>query len=212
MNDQELKIKEFRTIEAKKKNYMGMQGKFGYILAALGQPILAQMSGGGMFTQTYMANYDEEPKDPSDFKPGTPEEIMKQIPSADEVGHNPPDGWEWHCDWDADIYDEQLVGYNFNGLSRGMHLEITYKKSDKNLLVYYKGYQVFKEHAGDLRAYAPSEKWESLIDRLYKSAVKILKERANLKLVQAKKKSQAKKENWLVKLQERWGFNLNKDT
>ena len=39
MNDQELKIKEFRTIEAKKKQFMGLQGKFGYILAAMGQPI-----------------------------------------------------------------------------------------------------------------------------------------------------------------------------
>lgn len=205
-NDQELKIKEFRTVEAKKKNLMGLHGKFGYILAAMGQPIIAHAEGGGLFSQTFLDDWDKPTKDPMNLH-GSSEEIMKQIPTADEIEHNSPEGWEWNSDLEAEIYDEQAIGWHFDGLNRGMHLEITYKDREKNLLVFYKGYQVFKEHAGDLRAYAPSDKWESLIEQLYKKAVVILKERGKIKAIAADKKSQAKKSTWLIRLQERWGFH-----
>ena len=209
-NDQELKIKEFRTVEAKKKNLMGLNGKLGYILAALGQPIIHHAESGGLFSQTeadFLDNWDRIIKDSANLKPGTADEIMKQIPTADMVEHNIPEGWEWYSDLESEVFDEQIVGLHFDGLSRGMHLEITYKKNEKNLIVTYKGYQVFKEHSGDLRAYVPSDKWEPMIERLYNLSKDILKERGKLKLVQTNKISKHRKAGWLVKLQERWGFH-----
>ena len=165
-NDQELKIKEYRTIEAKKKNLMGLRGKFGYILVAMGQPIILHAESGGLFSQTFMDDWDVEIKDSSNFTPGTPEEIMKQIPTADSDFQNIPEGWEWNSESAIEVFDEQKAGWHFDGLQRGMHLEITYKESDKNLVVYYKGYLVFKEHAGDLRTYVPHDDWENMIERL----------------------------------------------
>ena len=210
MNDQELKIKEYRTIEAKKKNLMGLNGKFGYILAALGQPIINHAESGGLYASNaadFLENWDTIVKDSTNFQPGTAEEIMKQIPTADTVEHNVPEGWEWYGDLDAEVFDEQKAGWHFDGLSRGMHLEITYKKSEKNLIVTYKGYQVFKEHSGDLRTYVPSEKWEPMIERLYKLSVEILKERGKLKLIEQNKMNKYKKAGWLTRLQEKWGFS-----
>lgn len=206
MNEQELKIKEFRTVEAKKKNLLGLHGKFGHILSALGQPIVHHADMGGLFSQTFLDDYDTDYKDSLNLKPGTPMEIMKQIPTADSDYMQPPEGWEWQCDLDIDTFSEQAIGWHFDGLNRGMHLEITYKNSDKNLIVTYKGYVVYKEHSGDLRAYVPSEKWEVLIEKLYKLSVRVLKERGKLKLVQSNKLSQAKRSAWLGKLWNRWGF------
>lgn len=48
----ESEIKEARTIEAMKKGYMGLEGKFCNIAKILGQPILRQ--GSTMFDQTYL--------------------------------------------------------------------------------------------------------------------------------------------------------------
>jgi hypothetical protein len=207
MEDKELRIKEYRTVEAKKKNLMGLHGKLGYILSAMGQPIIAHAEGGGLFSQTFLDDWDYQPKDSSNLQPGSAEEIMKQIPTADTVSHDIPEGWEWNSDLEADIFDEQAIGWHFDGLSRGMHIEITYKEKDKNLLVYYKGYLIFKEHAGDLKSYVPGPEWELIIERLYKSSVQILKERGKIKLIERTKKNQAKKITWLAKLQTRWGFN-----
>lgn len=203
MEDKELKIKEFRTTQAKKKNLMGLNGKFGYILAAIGQPIILHAESGGLFDQTFLES--EEESQESDLS-GTPEEIMAQIPTADSDLQNPPEGWEWSSDRAMQLFDEQKVGWHFDGLSRGMHLEITYQGTEKNLLVHYKGFLVYKEHSGDLRTYVPHDDWENMIETLYKFSVKILKKRSQLKLINKNKKSQLKKDTWLNKLWNRWGF------
>lgn len=44
MHEKEQLIKEHRLIEATKKNYTSMEGKFGLILKFLGEPILSQSS------------------------------------------------------------------------------------------------------------------------------------------------------------------------
>lgn len=57
-------IKEARTIEAMKKGYMGLEGKFSQIAKYLGQPIFHQ--GSRVFEQTFLEDpYGEE--DPEDI-------------------------------------------------------------------------------------------------------------------------------------------------
>jgi hypothetical protein len=56
MNHEQM-IKEARTIEAMKKGYMGLEGKFSSIAKRLGKPIIKQ---GGLYSDTnYLQDFDE---------------------------------------------------------------------------------------------------------------------------------------------------------
>ena len=54
MQEHEEKIKQLRTLEAKKKDLMGLNGKLGHILLRLGQPIINHQEGGKYFEQQYL--------------------------------------------------------------------------------------------------------------------------------------------------------------
>ena len=62
------------------------------------------------------------------------------------------------------------VGIFFDGLSRGMHLDIKYMENKRELTVYEKGYLVYKESSGDLLCYIPKESWEKKINNLHERA------------------------------------------
>jgi hypothetical protein len=95
------------------------------------------------------------------------------------------------------------LGFFFDGLSRGMHLEI--KFIDNDLTVNYKGYLVYKETSGDLEAYFPHPEWEKHIENLYSAAVK-LQRQAKKESGQTKIKiEEAEKKAWLHSLWEKWG-------
>lgn len=98
------------------------------------------------------------------------------------------------------------MGYLFDGLNRGMHLEIKYLAYEKKLTCHYKGYEVYREIEGDLKAYAPFSEWETLIDKLYK----ITQTTARAKKKQLAKDEKAEKlthaAGFLQKLRERWGL------
>ena len=104
---------------------------------------------------------------------------------------------------DTSVYS---MGYLFDGLSRGMHLEIKYLSYEKKLTCHYKGYEVYQEVEGDLRAYAPFDEWEVLIDKLYK----ITQTTARAKKKQIAKEEKAEKLTYAVgflqKLKKRWGL------
>lgn len=104
---------------------------------------------------------------------------------------------------DTSVYS---MGYVFDGLSRGMHLEIKYLKYEKKLSCHYKGYEVYTEVAGDLTGYAPFPEWEILIDKLYKVA----KNTARAKKIQFTKEQKiegtVKAKGFLQKMRERWGI------
>lgn len=139
-------LRERRTNEAIMKDYMGPSGKFGVILRFLGMPIIRQ--GSPLFTERYLED---------------PYEVKEEggLPTFDESNSYVENG-----------RDRPYTGYLFDGLSRGMHLEIKYISSDKKLTVDYKGYNVYMEIAGDLYAFAPFPEWEDMISRLYKQAEK----------------------------------------
>ena len=97
-------------------------------------------------------------------------------------------------------------GWVFDGLSRGMHLEIKYLDCDKKLSVYHEGFRVYEEIAGDLEAYAPDPEWENLIERLYKAATerkKIAKEEINEIY---RKERLDEQRSFLQRLRSKWGL------
>lgn len=99
-----------------------------------------------------------------------------------------------------------LEGYVFDGLSRGMHLEIRYINKESKLTVDYRGYRVYTEIAGDIAAFAPFPEWMDMIEKLYKIAVEKQKKKfadCEEEDVIEIKKQQA---TWLQKLRMRWGI------
>lgn len=181
-------IREQRTIEATKKNLMGPSGKFGTILQVFGTPIIRQ--GTGLFD----SNYLEDPYEDFTYTEYSSMASEQQGPVAyrDEI-----------ITTEVDHITQE--GMFFDGLSRGMHLEIIYWTNESKLQVSYKGYPVYIEIAGELTCYNPFDDWEKLTDRLAKTA------KDRLKLIKQKqeeeigKQLQEKKKSFFHSIRLRWG-------
>jgi hypothetical protein len=107
------------------------------------------------------------------------------------------------ADIDTSVYS---MGYLFDGLSRGMHLEIKYLSYEKKLTCHYKGYEVYQEVEGDLRAYAPFPEWEILIDNLYKTTQTTARAKKKQMAEEEKAKKMTHAVSFLQKLKDRWGL------
>jgi len=191
--DVESRIKEQRTAEANKKGLMGQSGKIGTVLRTLGSPIVAQ---------TELSSYlDTE---------GRGEELQerRKIPVFDAEGVERPTGNEWsEADWDSTPYSAREVGMHFDGLSRGMHMEIIYKEDSSELSVQHRGYLVYREVQGDLQCYVPSDEWEGWMESLSRLARKVQRERKEEEF-RAKVEAAAKaKKSWLGEIASRWGIS-----
>lgn len=180
MRSEEEKIKEQRTVEAIKKDYMGRGGKIGAVLFTYGQPIKANQSP--YLDQSYLDDPWELPND--EWHDG--ELQLEDIPELDE--------------------DElsTTVGYIFDGLRWGMHMEILYK--DFKLSVHWKGRPVYIEESGDLKCFFPNEEWESKIEALYKHASKEKRQTVKGRKEIAKEQGERAKQTWLRQMWEKWGF------
>lgn len=196
----EQQLKEQRTIEATKKKLMGPDGKIGTILKTMGQPIISQ-SEGGAFVET---NYLDDPfADDDEIR--TPGDYLRKLKTINIDNINRPTSAEWAEVPDPTSYGIYELGCIFDGLSRGMHIEIKYIEESSLLTCSYKGYVVFREFKGDLQAFVPGE-WEAHIDKLYviaKKLMRTLKEdefQENLKEVEKEKKS------WIQSIRDRWGI------
>ncbi len=178
MLDKERLIKEKRTIEATKKNLLGPTGKVGCIAKYLGEPI-RDHDGGFGYEVSYLPNfYDEEEED---------EENETMLPEFDNV-------------------NTFTVGFYFDGLKVGMNIEIKYLDETRELSVQYKGYLVFSEVAGDLRAYNPTiPEWEDKINKLYKLA-KTKREKYLIEEgIRKNKEGKEIKQSFLNKIKKLWG-------
>lgn len=186
---QENVIREKRTIEATKKNLMGPSGKFGQILQAFGSPVIRQ--GSGMVDANFMEDPYQDFVD-TEYSP-TLSDQNGPVAYRDELLYAGDDF----------VYNEGLM---FDGLSRGMHLEIIYWHATNEIKVYYKGYMVYHEVAGELEAYAPFTEWEDLIDRIYRAARDRVKKMKQLQEVEVAEIVQTKKKAFWQKLRLKWGI------
>lgn len=196
ISDKEKKIQEQRTIEATQKDLMGLDGKLGVILKNLGEPIIAQTEGDGLLEYQY---YQDDDYEPPEIK-GTPEEILKRIPSMYVEGVD-----EEMYQSDIQYNNTYEIGLIFDGLSRSINIEIRYLEENNELRVTYEGYVVYKEYAGELHAYVPGE-WEQFIERLFPFAKQKEKDNIKQKKVLFAKEAEANKTSWLRKMANKWGF------
>lgn len=101
--------------------------------------------------------------------------------------------------------DTAKIGMIFDGISRGIHMEI--KQIEYNITLSYKGYKVFEEDRGDLMCYNPGE-WEEHLERLYKVAWPTEKENRKHKKIIKAAKAEYKKNSWIEEMKRTWGFDL----
>lgn len=194
----EEKIREQRTIEANKKGLVGQTGKIGVVLKMLGSPIVSQ-SEGGTFVDTHYPSWTQEEIDEND---------PMNFPVMDLDGATRPEGDEWKNIPEAIPYGIQEIGYHFDGLSRGMHLEIKYDDLSTELSVTSGGYLVYKEIKGELVCYVPDEKWEGWIESLFKTAKSLLRKRKEEEFKQEVESVEKNKLSWWRQMKSRWGFDL----
>jgi len=182
MNRKEELIKEQRTFEATRKNLMGINGMLGTICRRLGTPI--QKEGSSMFDMSEMDDpwaLEEEQREDEPFD-------MNKMPTMDE---------------DEISY---TIGYVFDGLSRGIHIEIKYIEDRKELNCFYKGYEVYREVSGELEMYVPSEEWEGKVEYLFSKAKSVEKKRMQQSKEELREVAMQRQAEYLEHLKNRWGF------
>ena len=102
--------------------------------------------------------------------------------------------------------ETHVLGWGFDGLSRGIHLEIQHRFDERKITVWYKGYQVYCEIAGELDSYAPFPEWETIIERLYLQAKKKQKTHKDDMAEQAKVDKAMETASWLKRMRMMWGI------
>jgi hypothetical protein len=107
---------------------------------------------------------------------------------------------------DGDNFSTTQIGWIWDGLRAGMHLEIKYTEESKELTVYYQGNRVYQETAGELVSYLPHDNWESLVNRVFTVARKKENHRKQIKKEERTTLGENLKKNWLQRMRDRWGI------
>lgn len=201
----EERIREQRIVEANKKGLMGQNGKIGIVLKVLGSPIIRQ-SEGGIYVDTNYFNINQEEKEIHNIS--DPVELMSEIPIMGIENNNRPNSKEWYQYMPDPInYGIDTIGLHFDGLNRGMHLEIKYDELSSELILYYKGYVAYREIKGELLGYSPNEEWEKWINHLYKISKDKLRKIKEEEFEETIKQNEKNKINWWNSIKEKWGIN-----
>ena len=214
--DYEKRIKQERAGQAALKNLSGSTGKIGVVLRFLGDAIIQQSDGeqscfeddvGITHRSREMSDLwllDEEPGDAKNAV-----EMTDRLPTSwiglEQPEHDDPEGPEWTTRKRRSTYATEVVGLVFDGLKRGMHMNIQYMEENATVTVYWKGYLVFKEVAGDLRTYVPGDDWEEKIDTLYNLAKPKQTEREKAREEVKVEVNKRDKMNWMQSILRRWG-------
>jgi hypothetical protein len=185
----EAKIREKRLAEATKKGLTGAAGKIGTVLRMMGETITGQsdMALGS--------------------NPRGAEEESNDMPVMYMDGVERPTGREW-ADLESPLVDfgTYEIGRHFDGLGRGMHMEIFYKEDSSEMSVYYRGHLVYRESQGELVCYIPNEEWEGWISSLFKVAKKAQREEKEVEFQSKVKEAERSKQSWLRDIASRWGL------
>lgn len=186
----EARLKEQRMAEATKKGLMGPSGKIGTVLKSMGSPIVSQT----------------EMSTPLDLE-GRGEDGVEAMPTIYMDGVERPSGQEWSdSEVEATPYSIHSIGRHFDGLGRGMHIEIFYKDESSEMSVYHKGHLVYREAQGDLLCYVPSEEWEGWVSSLFKVAKRVQREEKERDFQSKVQEAERSKMSWLRDLASRWGL------
>lgn len=191
----EARIREQRTLEANKKGLVGASGKIGVVLRMLGQDIIAQSQNEG-----FSVLPEEEPQEPKNNS-----EFMSRIPIMDVDGVSRPDSEEWAEMGEANFSYTRKVGMHFDGLGRGMHMEIQYDEERSELSLLYKGYLAYREVMGEIDTYVPNEEWEGWVERLYRLSKDIQRRGKEAEFKENAERAEKEKASWWRSMLARWG-------
>ena len=106
---------------------------------------------------------------------------------------------------DMEYIGQFIIGWLFDGLSHGMHLEIKYMEHNHSLTCHYKGYEVFREVRGELIGYAPLNEWEDWVNRLFVVAKEKRVEKQATSEQEYTKAAEREKMSWWNRFRLRWG-------
>ena len=184
MHELARRIKEQRLIDATQKGLTGLDGKIGTILKGMGEPIIVHEGGRheelfGIIMPTFTSTPMEDPY-------ALDGEDQNELPEFDET-------------------EPVQIGWIFDGLSRGVHMEIKYMMDTKELTLTYKGYLVYAEEAGELKCYVPHKEWEEKIEQLLVSARPMAVAKHKDIAHEEKEKDKRDKLSFLEKLKSLWG-------
>lgn len=204
--EKEKRIAELRTIDATKQQLMGANGKLAIIARNMGEPVIAQNEGsdGFGYSSTESTDYYQSLADDWDQSPSA---VQSRIPYMEANGEEEPTGAEWRSErnYSIDQVSMREIGWLFDGLNRGMHLEIRLNLEDYEIIVRHKGYLVYKEVNGELRSYIPKPEWEDKISSLYESAKKSEKKKLESAKQEQKLAVAESKINFMEKMKSLWG-------
>lgn len=107
------------------------------------------------------------------------------------------------------IMDESItaseIGYNFDGLSRGINLNIMCNDQLSTIRMYYDGYCFYEEENNQLLRYVPNDLIEKQIDSLYVVVEEKVKDKyRKMKAEEIKEASKIEKEE-IRRLRNKWG-------
>jgi hypothetical protein len=197
----EAKIREQRIVEANKKGFVGQTGKIGTVLKIFGQPIISQYEGGVYVDTNYFNEQQYEEMDPKNNS-----ELMTSIPIFDMGNNERPSGEEWQEMPDPKQFGSNQIGLHFDGLSRGMHMEIKYDELEGEIVLSYKGYIAYKEIKGEIVSYVPNKEWEQWIENLYQKAQKMQRKLKEEEFESQMQRAEKKKKEWWREIISRWGI------
>lgn len=206
MNDKEKRIKQERMTEATFHGLMGFSGKFGVIAKYLGTPIIEQK-------ESMHSEHFTRSSVPFDFWESTyndsTDDTLPTMDTYDTLDQliGEPAGPEWTPRNNKRVSGNATqVGWHFDGMSRGIHLEIKYINDNSEIVVYYKGHVVYKEIAGDLFAYVPLDEWKEKVDSLHKTAKKLENESRKTESIERLEAGKKDKQSWIEQLRKTWGI------
>ena len=107
---------------------------------------------------------------------------------------------------DPYLDESRVLGYCFDGLSSGIHLQIYLEDEANFLKASFQGIDVFQERQGKLEKYIPSMEWERWMETLFLRAEARGKIESKKKQEELKKKNKKTTEVIVDYLRKNWGF------
>lgn len=169
-------IIEERLIQATKKE---LTKKLTTIAQMLGKPIIAQSSLSTKLDDPWSL------EDPFIYDP------VVNIREADD-------------DWNT-----SERGYYFDGLKCGLNLCVTVMSYDSKITdikATWQGYLVYLEVDGELKAYAPFDAWEDVLNMFYQAAVARQKKREEVEKKEKAEENKRKVSQFWERFRQYWGL------
>lgn len=97
------------------------------------------------------------------------------------------------------------IGCHYDGMRRGMHLEVIWQAEFREIKCYYKGRLVYREIAGELDGYAPGE-WEPVVESLYEQTRRRERDERKIQTKTAGIEARREQNEFLEAMKLKWGI------